>query len=322
MTRPGIAHHLVALNTSGPEVPSEIHLLPRGVFKGRDGRGPYKVSDPSRIIAATKAHQRAAKLPVDFDHQLEHQKDGEAVRAAGWISALTADADGIHGRVEWTPSAARMIADREFRYVSPVFFHTKAGDVTRLASVALTNRPNLDLMALNRESPIMSVNQDDLLRSLREQLGQPPEADAATVLAAASEALGVSAPAAHATTPDPREWVPIGEYRRVCQELHAVDNRMSAHIAERHVNDLVANGCLLPFQREWAVALCRADKAALDQFVEEVGPKTHQIFEALTTRQITGAPPSGDPGIDDGRRAVAEAMGLDPATMRTIPKGN
>jgi len=272
MTRHTLAHHLVALNASADTVPSDIHLLPRGVFKGRDGRGPYRMPDPAKVIAATQAHQKGAKLPVDFDHQLECQRDG---------------------------------------------------DIVRLTSVALTNKPNLDLIALNAENPAMSSSDpQDLLRLLRDLLGLADTADPASIVAALSETLDVSARSANtAATPNPRAWVPIGEYQRVCKELNTVDTRLSTHVAERHVDGLVETGHLFPFQREWAVSLCRADKDALDAFVSEVGPKTRHIFEALKASQITGPASRGGTVVDDTRRAVAEAMGLDPATMRTVPGG-
>jgi phage I-like protein len=322
MTGPTLAHHLVALNTSGGQVPSDIHLLPRGTFHGRDGRGPYKVPDPAKVIAATQAHQKGAKLPVDFDHQLEYYTKGDTVRAAGWIDGLRADDDGLHGRVEWSPKAAQMIADREYRYVSPVFHHTQSGDVVRLSSVSLVNQPNLDLISLNAERATMPPSDPHaLLRLLQDQLGLPEEADAETVVAATSEALDITAANASAA-PSPLEWVPIGEYRRVCQELSALDNRMSEQAAEHHVKALVANGQLFPFQKEWAVSVCRADKDALDKFVAEVGPQTRAIFDTMSTPLITGPAPPGKSIMDDDRRAVAEAMGLDPATMRTVPKRN
>lgn len=326
MSMPASARHLVALNASAGTVPTEIHLLPRGVFQGRDGRGPWRMADPARVIAATRAHQGGAKLPVDFDHQLEYQAKGATVRAAGWITGLRGDDEGLFGRVEWTPAAAHMIANQEYRYVSPVFLHTRDGDVLRLRSVSLTNTPNLDLIALNAERPTMpSSDPQDLLRSLRNQLGLPEDTDPASVLAALTEALdlpapGANAPSANAASPDPRQWVPIGEYRRALRELSAIDTRLSAHVAERHVDALVANGRLFPFQRDWAVSLCRADKDALDTFVSEIGPQTRAIFDTLTTPQVTGAVPRGGPTMDGERRAVAEAMGLDPAELRSLPE--
>ncbi|MQX38635.1 hypothetical protein, partial [Roseospira navarrensis] len=51
---------------------------------------------------------------------------------------------------------------------------------------------------------------------------------------------------------------------------------------------------LLPFQRDWAVALCRADKDALDTFVAEVAPQTQALFKTLTTPQVTGPARRGD----------------------------
>ncbi|WP_246152508.1 phage protease, partial [Roseospira navarrensis] len=157
MDSPLFSSHLVALNASGGQVPSDIHLLPKGTFRGRDGRGPWRIPDPAKVIAATQAHQKGAKLLIDYDHQREFAGDGHQVRAAGWITGLRADGDGIHGRVEWTAAAAQMIADQEYRYVSPVFTYARSnGEIGRICNAGLTNNPNLDLIALNTERRTMS----------------------------------------------------------------------------------------------------------------------------------------------------------------------
>ena len=41
-----------------------------------------------------------------------------------------------------------MLKAREYRYLSPVFFHTRDGVVTRMEGAGLTNYPALDMPAL------------------------------------------------------------------------------------------------------------------------------------------------------------------------------
>ena len=39
-----------------------------------------------------------------------------------------------------------MLSERRYRYYSPAFFFDADGAVTRLSSVGLTNKPNLDFL--------------------------------------------------------------------------------------------------------------------------------------------------------------------------------
>lgn len=84
------------------------------------------------------------KLPFDENHSTESAAViGGAAPARGWIDRMEARADGIWGHVEWTESGRTLMADKAYRWVSPVFTHTKSGNVLQLKSVALTNNPNL-----------------------------------------------------------------------------------------------------------------------------------------------------------------------------------
>lgn len=142
---------------STPGAPDWIHLIPAGTFQGRDGRGPYRLANARDVMEQTRLRAGACKMPVDYEHQgMLAPRNGKPAPAAGWIDALQARANGIWGRVTWTDAAARFIANREYRYLSPVFNCARDGAVTRLLSAALTNEPNLDqLTALARaETPM------------------------------------------------------------------------------------------------------------------------------------------------------------------------
>jgi len=124
--------------------PQWAHLLPNGTFSGVDGRrGTFQVDDPQKIIDASLP-VGGRPIPVDYNHLLfsdQANHNPEAI-AAGWIDRLEARADGIWGHVEWTPKAAKMISDREWRYLSPVILD-RDGVVIKILGVALVNRPNL-----------------------------------------------------------------------------------------------------------------------------------------------------------------------------------
>jgi phage I-like protein len=130
--------------------PEWVMLIPAGEFSGRDGRGPFRLADPAAVIAATNELEMAAGLPIDYDHATDFAAPkGRPAPAAGWIRELAVRDGALWGRVDWTPHGAMAITSREYRYISPVFQYTPAGEVTRLLRAGLTNNPNLYLTAIS-----------------------------------------------------------------------------------------------------------------------------------------------------------------------------
>jgi phage I-like protein len=148
-------------------------------------------------------------MVVDYEHQVDDptNKAKGPVRAASWIKELIAKADGIWGRVEWTRTARNMIADREYRYLSPVLIHRPDGTVMRIKGLSLVHRPNLELTALSNQEDTMSDTTDPLSR-IATALGLQAEAGLIAILSAID-----AAPA----RPDPAKYVPI----EAVQELMA-----------------------------------------------------------------------------------------------------
>ncbi len=131
-----------------------MRLLPAGTFSSRDGRGPFTSGDRAslqNIVDASLSYAGETELVIDYDHQsVFGAKDGVGGRApaAGWVKQLEVRDDGIYGLVEWTEAAATAIRAKEYRYISPVFYHDKSGRVLALQLAALTNTPALDLIAV------------------------------------------------------------------------------------------------------------------------------------------------------------------------------
>ncbi|WP_431281652.1 phage protease [Humitalea sp. 24SJ18S-53] len=183
---PVAMHHITSLHAALPQpsaadagAPMWLHLVPAGTTRGRDGRGPFVLTDPAAVIEASMAE---GPIVLDENHATDHGlANGMAAPARGWIVELQARDDGIWGRVEWTASGQALIAERAYRGISPVISHTKDGGVVlRILRAALTNAPNLPLATLHSQEPTMDLN------ALREALGLPATADDAAILAAAS----------------------------------------------------------------------------------------------------------------------------------------
>jgi len=94
--------------------------------------------------------------------------------------SLEARANGIFGRVEWTATGKSLLADKAYRFLSPVIRHLADGTVTGILRAALTNTPNLrGMAALHNEGTNM-----DLLATLRETIGLAADANEAACIAA------------------------------------------------------------------------------------------------------------------------------------------
>jgi phage I-like protein len=144
------------------DLPEWIELLPTGpAVKGIDGR-QWLNDSPDRIIA--HFNERGRPLVVDWEHATEHRApNGLDAPAAGWVDRLEIRVGAIWGHVkEWTQRARQQLADKAYRFISPVFQYEKnTGRIVALTSAALTNSPNLTLVALNQANPIASLTAEE-----------------------------------------------------------------------------------------------------------------------------------------------------------------
>lgn len=181
MTRPFHIALMAAQALPDGEVPEWIHVLPPpGQVRTVDDRGPYVYADPQAVIAASMAAGRDLEIDVNHATHLAAPKGGEAP-ARGWIKELQARSDGIWARVEWTAEGAALIAQKAYRFISPVLGIDKKDrkTVRSLLGAGLVNRPNLSgLAALNQEGSMA------FMERLAEKLGLDPGASEETILAA------------------------------------------------------------------------------------------------------------------------------------------
>ena len=122
------------------EAPDQVMLLRRGQSDTVDGQ-VYQVDEVAMKAMILAFQENKLDVVIDYDHQ---SLKGDRAPAAGWIKGLEARADGLWASVEWTPAGQEHIANKEYRYMSPVFWmdqETKRPVV--LTNVALTNNPRI-----------------------------------------------------------------------------------------------------------------------------------------------------------------------------------
>ncbi|QLQ03231.1 MAG: hypothetical protein HZY77_10985 [Thiobacillus sp.] len=130
---------------------SVFRLIPDGLFRASDGRpdniAGWSISREAAMAIIGTANARANEFVIDYEHQsLNANRNGAPAPAAGWFKRMEwRDGDGLYViDARWTDIAAKMIATREYRYISPVFTFDKSGNVSSILSAALTNTPALD----------------------------------------------------------------------------------------------------------------------------------------------------------------------------------
>ncbi len=219
------------------EVPEWVQIAQAGTWLGHPN-GPEVVTREHLRSALNyfRRHYRdnRAELPIDYHHASVYAgRDAPRAPAAGWIREMElrgpdeggqpgpGRSDGeanrepsgggdaeLWARVEWTDEARQAIAERRYRYLSPVFRWNRPDRVTgetvpmHIPSVALTNTPFLtELQSLNEQgagdspgtvpTPGTAGGDDmDLLKAIAKALGRKP--------AAVARALGLATDAGQA----------------------------------------------------------------------------------------------------------------------------
>ncbi len=131
-------------------VPKRIQILRCGAFFHPDYETPIEITTEflESMVQNFSSDVRGVDLAIDYSH------DSEDI-AAGWIKKLFVDSTGqeLWADVEWTPSAQKRLADKEFRYLSADFSFNYQDNETlqtfgpTLFGAGLTNRPFVKNMA-------------------------------------------------------------------------------------------------------------------------------------------------------------------------------
>lgn len=148
------------------EVPEWIELVPGGAIAGSDGRAFVNDKPDDFIAMSAKLQRIKGSWAIDFDHQTQlatNPMAGNTAPAAGWITELQNRQGAIWGKVEWTDLGAIAIQNKRYRGISPVFaYDDNSKRALGLLTAALTNNPNLDLVALNARQSSSQQEKPDM----------------------------------------------------------------------------------------------------------------------------------------------------------------
>lgn len=131
---------LNALADSERKPPTEFKIFPYGTVDTT--KGTFKFTPEACDALLEERARHSADVQIDYDHlAIESAKPGDG-KAAGWCTLEKRD-DGLWAvNVRWTPAAAQMLSDGEYRYFSPFFGATKREKlIVMLMNIAITNLP-------------------------------------------------------------------------------------------------------------------------------------------------------------------------------------
>ncbi len=233
-------HELTPLDAAGfteGKVPKRVRIAPWGQVDSTRGR--FVVDDESATLTQKAFAEHGTDLPVDYEHQTlggEFAAPNGQAPAAGWITAIVAEPGvGLFADVRWTDRAKKLLANREYRYLSPVALVRRTDrKLIGLHSVALTNKP-----AIVGADPI--VNRDGQVRvtiaALCDRLQLAPTSDTETLLVAAAA------------------------------RLEELDRERTHAAAEQKVSDATRSGRIVPAQRDFALKLALKDPEMFDEWI-------------------------------------------------------
>ncbi len=320
-----------------------IKIVPKGQFAPVDGRTDTGVAHwtmtaalAQQIIAAFEAAQ--TDLVVDYEHAtLKAAETGQQNPAAGWISKYVWDDErGLMGEVKWTDRAKGMIDSGEYRYLSPVLEYDTLGNVRGLHSVALTNSPALDgmaLAALSRQNSLNPKQENSMNKeALIKLLGLAADADDKAIeaaLAAAQEKLGgktlaeaLAAPKEEpkgsegkkddAAKPEgtPQDGATGGEVAELKAQVAALSKKVIAMevggTSDGLIRAALSDGRLLPHQEASARQLAAKDPEAFKALIDG-----SLALAALSKTQTGGKGGADDaPALSEAEAAVAKQLGI------------
>ena len=321
-------------------VPAEIQVIPYGSHT--TPKGDFVHDQISQDLVINDFMQRRKDTVIDYEHQT---LKGIEAPAAGWIKSakiVNKGQDGTWVEVEWTEKAKQYIANKEYRYVSPVFLVRKADRrVVKLLHVALTNDPNIDGMVplINKAEfreehyEIQTHKEDEaMLEKLKELLGLPAEATEEQVLEAIAKLKEAAAekpdeqPAANKAVLDAlglKEGATESEVTGtimamkqsheqtdgLSQKVVSLETKLAQRDADEAVELAINDGKITPAQKDWATNYAKRDLEGFRIFVSKAPV-------VVRTDKVVNNEKPGEGALDETQVQVNKMLGVDDETFK------
>ncbi len=290
------------------ELPAKIQLIPAGKMVGNDGRG-FNNSKPQAILDFFATKQR--DIPLDIEHATEIKgPKGEPAPAQGWFNQLEIINGEIWGAIALNVDGEALVSNKNYRYISPAFFHDKQGNIIGISSVGLTNKPNLHLPALNHEemelTPMPQIPVA-IATALALNAETATEQDAVNAIDKLSNDHQLALN--RAENPDLDKFVPKETYDLAMNRASTAEGELAdikQAEAEALVDGGVDTGKIAPANREMYVAMCRAE-GGIEQVKNFLATAPVIVND---TSQHTKTLEAGQPKLDESQLAMCRQMNV------------
>lgn len=180
--------HLAVLKSpiaAPTDAPEWWRFLPAGEIYILGDPEPKIMDDEAASMVLKYFKHLGRDIVIDYEHQTQ---SGGKAPAAAWIKEFDwRGPDGLWVRTEWTRTAAKHIAEKEYRYYSPVmYFRQSDGRIVAIINAALTNEPktrNLAAIAAKMDLNVLThqPKEPDMWKKLIKLLNLKDDADQAAV---------------------------------------------------------------------------------------------------------------------------------------------
>lgn len=297
----------VEVELADGRVPDRFRIFRAGANETTKGTFTFDSASAESVLSAHAS--RGLDLPIDYDHAMADPGASPRDRvAAGWFSPAVVDGELWASDVRWTPAAARALADREWRYMSPWFIASKDGDVRRverLLNVALTNTP-----ATNQLDPIVAHDEPEESRETMAETKPDSGMDAGELVALTGAAGIDDARAVILAWREKAARVDVAETRATEAEaaLSTMKRQLTDEKAKSLIETALADRRLTPARREAAERIYAT--AGLD-----VLEATLSLLSPVIGGQRITAPESDAVELSEEDREIMRRHGISEAAM-------
>jgi phage I-like protein len=245
--------------------------------------------------------------------------------------------------VEWTEKAKKYLANREYRYLSPVFLKKVSDNkVMRLINVALTNQPNIDGMIplVNKAGEAQTSNikkEESIMKNVLKLLGLTGEATEDQAIVAVNKIIadkqaleGKSAVIANKSVIDAlglKEGATESEItgtimamkqshgtvETLSTELAGIKAKLTDKEASDAVEQAVNDGKITPAQKDWATDYAKRDLAGFQVFVSKAPV-------IVVQGRVAGGEKAPEGALDETQLEINKQCGIDTETFKKYNK--
>lgn len=247
-----------------------------------DGR-PVLTFDANALIADANSYiAKTGGIAFDYEHQIDIPVSNGAIPAAAWATSFHNIDGSIYVTFEATPKLSELIANKEYRAFSPTMY-VEQNKVVRIIGGGFTNRPAF-LQNFFASEELKSTEENKMLfAKLKEKLAtfsvsvaedateeQIVELYAQTLTAKADEVQIYKLKAEEAET---QSKALTEQVSALTAEVATFKEKAETAELEAMFDAALADGKVIPTQKESLMLFARSDKAAFVKFLESTPAK-------------------------------------------------